>query len=202
MPPTAPSSPAPASLSRVDDAQLVALIRAGDDAAFTELHLRHRPTLKRLAVAVLRGSAHDPDDVLQEAFLSAYCSLRAVDRPIALRAWLSMIVRNKAVDALRQPYPSRVDPDSERALAVVPASMGDPSDVACLREEVRDVVDAIGRLPDRQRLALVRRELEGRRIDEVAAGLGASASSTTSLLFRARATVAADRRRSAARAAA
>lgn len=202
MPPTASPATAPLSLARADDDRLVELVRSGHEAAFAELHARHRPALKRVAGAVLRESCHDPDDVLQEAFLSAYTALRAIDRPIALKAWLSMIVRNKAIDVLRQPYAARVEPDSERVLALVPATMGDPSDVACLREEVREVVDAIGRLPDRQRLALVRRELEGRRVEEVAAGLGASESSTWSLVCRARATVTADRRRSAARAAA
>lgn len=197
MPPR-PSSPATATpLRRVDDAVLVALIRSGDESAFTELHRRHRPALRRLAGAILRGTAHDPDDVLQEAFVSAYIAMRAVDRPIAPRAWLSMIVRNKAIDAVREPHAARVEPDSERQLALVPATLGDPSDVACLREEVRDVVSAIGRLPDRQRLALVRRELQGQPVGEVAAGLGTNVSSTWSLLHRARATVKADRRRTA-----
>jgi len=185
------------SLAKVDDDRLVALVRAGDEDAFTEVYARHRVGLRRVAIAVLRGSAHDADDVLQDAFLSAYAALRAIDRPIVLKAWLVMIVRNKAIDALRQPYATRVDPDSERALALVPAPMGDPSDVTCLKEEVREVVDAIAALPDRQRLALVRREFEGRRVQEVAAGLGATESSITSLLSRARRTVAADRRRAA-----
>jgi len=192
----------PSSLAQVDDDRLVALIRSGHKAAFTELHARHRPGLERVAIAVLRGSNHDADDVLQEAFLSAYAALRAIDRPIVLKAWLAMIVRNKAIDVLRQSHAARVDPDSERSLALVPAPMGDPSDVACLREEVREVVDAIARLPDRQRLALVRRELEGRPVGEVATGLGATVSSTWSLVNRARAGVAGDRRRGAARAAA
>jgi DNA-directed RNA polymerase specialized sigma24 family protein len=81
MPAPESSSPAASTLARADDAKLVTLIRAGHETAFAELHRRHRPALLRLARAVLRGSSHDADDVLQEAFLSAYFAIRAVDRP-------------------------------------------------------------------------------------------------------------------------
>ncbi|MBA2514661.1 MAG: RNA polymerase sigma factor [Solirubrobacterales bacterium] len=186
---------APSTLARADDERLVALIRSGHEGAFCELHRRYRPSLERLARRLLRLSPHDPEDVLQDAFLSAYMALRAVDRPIALQAWLSMIVRNRAIDYLRQPHASRVDPDSERVLTLVPALMGDPADVAAVREEMRAVVGAIGRLPERQRLALVRRDFEGRPVREVAAGLGTTTPATWSLLFRADSTIAENRRR-------
>ena len=41
------------------------------------------------------------DDVVQDAFIRAYRGLRVTDRPMALRPWLYMIVRNVAIDALR-----------------------------------------------------------------------------------------------------
>ncbi len=187
---------APLGLARADDERLVAMVRLGHPDAFSELHRRHRPSLERLARKLLRHTSHDPEDVLQDAFLSAYVALRAVDRPIALKAWLAMIVRNRAIDHLRQPHASRIDPDSERVLTLVPAPMGDPADVATAREEMRAVVDAIGRLPERQRLALVRRDFEGRRVEEVAAGLGTTLPATWSLLFRAHSTLSAGASRS------
>ena len=173
-------------LSAASDAHLVALVREGRDDAFAELHRRHRPSLERFARRLLRGTGHDPEDVVQDAMLSAYSALRAVDRPIALRPWLHMIVRNRALDHLRSPRTSRTVPDGERALAAVPAGTGDPGRTLELRDELREVVAAIGCLPRRQRLALVAHELEGRGLGDVAGDLGASVPATKSLLWRAR----------------
>lgn len=181
------------SLAGADDERLVAMVRSGHEGAFSELHTRYRPALERLARRLLHDSSHDPEDVVQDAFLSAYTALRAVDRPIALKAWLSTIVRNRAVDYLRQPHTSYVGPDFERMITLAPVLVNDPGELVSMREEVREAVDAIGRLPDRQRIALVRREFEGRRVEEVAAELGTTLPATWSLLFRARSTVAASR---------
>jgi RNA polymerase sigma-70 factor, ECF subfamily len=177
------------TLARAGDDDLVALVRCGHDAAFAELHDRHRSSLERLAGALLRGSPHDPQDVVQDAFLSAYLALRSADRPIALRPWLTAIVRNRAIDCLRRPLDALRAPDADQVLQLLPARHGDPAEVAGVREEVRLTVEAIGRLPERQRFALVRRELEGRGLEEVAAGLGTSVSATWSLLSRARTAV-------------
>jgi RNA polymerase sigma factor (sigma-70 family) len=192
---TATPPHAPSALAHADDEGLVAIVRSGHDAAFTELHRRHRPSLERLARRLLCQSSHDPEDVLQDAFLSAYLALRAIDRPIALKAWLSMIVRNRAIDYLRQPHASRVGSDSEGLLTLVPAPLGDPADVLAVREELHSVFDAIRKLPDRQRLALVRRDFEGQKIAEVAAGLGTTVPATWSLLFRADSSIAHGRNR-------
>ena len=173
-------------LSLAHDDRLVELVREGRDDAFAELYARYRPALERFARRLLHGTGHDPQDVVQDAFLSACSALRAVDRPIAFKPWLYMIARNRAFDVRRSPHESRTVPHGERALALVPALTGDPERTAGGREELRDLVAAIGRLPDRQRLALVQRELEGRRLEEVVSGLGATVPATKSLLWRAR----------------
>lgn len=127
---------------------------------------------------------------MQDAFLSAYLALRSADRPIAVRPWLSAIVRNRAIDCLRRPLDALRAPDAEHVLRLVPARMGDPAEMAGVREDVRLTVDAIGRLPERQRVALVRRELEGRGLEELATSMDTTVSATWSLLSRARSTVA------------
>ena len=63
----------------------------------------------------------------------------------------------------------------------------DPAVRAAEREELRAIVAEIGRLPERQRLALVMRELEGATHVQMSTALGTSIPATQSLLVRARA---------------
>lgn len=90
-----------APLTSASDDELVASFRAGGDDAFAEIYRRHRGALRSFAERVLRDLRSDADDVVQESFIRARRGLRANDRPVALRPWLYMIVRNCAIDELR-----------------------------------------------------------------------------------------------------
>jgi RNA polymerase sigma factor (sigma-70 family) len=165
------------------DEELVARFRRGDEAAFAAIHDRYREPLVGFARRMLRGTGQDPEDVVQDAFLRAHAALRATDRPMALRAWLHTVVRNRALDGLRT-LASRPAPLDE---GPAPQARGaDPAARAEAREELRRVVADIGRLPERQRLALVHRELGGEGHEELAARLQTSVLGTKSLLIRAR----------------
>src|ERR687897_361583 len=87
----------------MSDDELVARFRSGDDAPFDEIPRRYRRPLTAFARRLLGASGGDSEDVVQESFMRAYRGLRATDRPMALRAWLYMIVRNRALDELRGP---------------------------------------------------------------------------------------------------
>ncbi len=171
-------------LCTLTDEELVALFRAGEERAFGEIHDRYRIALVAFARRLLRRSGHDPEDVVQNAFLRAYPSLRATDRAMALRAWLYMIVRNAALDELRRPQRSE---DLDEGLRLVAAPGGDPAQQVAMADDLRRVVDDIRRLPERQRMALVMRELDGRSHRETARALGTTVPATKSLLVRARA---------------
>ena len=172
-------------LSLADD-DLVARFRAGHEAAFTEIHRRYRSPLVAFARRMLQGSGHDAEDVVQDAFIRAYRGLRATDRAMALRPWLYMIVRNRALDELRTPQRSDVYDDEARMRAVTDA---DPAQCYADADEMRQLVAEIARLPERQRLALVMRELGGASHAEMSATLGTSVPATKSLLVRARGTL-------------
>src|SRR4051794_41930205 len=95
---------APAALNRISvtapllrlrsDEQLVALFRAGNDAAFSVIHDRYRQRLFAYARQMLAGSRQDPEDPLQAVFLRPYSSLPASDRPLSLAPWLSRVPPN------------------------------------------------------------------------------------------------------------
>jgi RNA polymerase sigma factor (sigma-70 family) len=169
-------------ISRLTDDELVLRFRNGDEAAFSEMHRRYRSALTGFARRMLQGSGHEADDVIQDAFMRAYRGLRVTDRPMALRPWLYMIVRNRALDELRTPQRSETY-DDVRMRSVTDS---DPAHCFAGNEEMRQVVAEIGRLPERQRLALVMREFDGRSHAETARALRTTVPATKSLIIRAR----------------
>jgi RNA polymerase sigma factor (sigma-70 family) len=171
-----------APLSTLSDDELVARFRRGDDTPFDEMHRRYSGQLVAFARRMLRASGHDAEDVVQDAFIRAYRGLRVTDRPMALRPWLYMIVRNRALDELRSPQRAGTfDFDSERAVPTADAAQ-------CVqeRDEMRQLVAEIGRLPERQRMALVMREFDGCSHIETARRLQTTVPATKSLIIRAR----------------
>ena len=176
-------APPPKTLT---DELLVARLRTGDDDAFAEIHRRYRPALTAFASKMLRASGHDADDVVQDAFIRAFHGLRATAGPMALRAWLYMIVRNRALDELR----SCQDPlEYDEAQTARPDWHADPAQRVSDQDDLRRLVEEIGRLPRRQRMALVLRELDGCTHAQTARALRTTVPGTKSLLVRARTTL-------------
>lgn len=171
-------------LTTLTDAQLVLRFRNGDEAAFSEIHRRFRSALTAFARRMLHGSGHDAEDVVQDAFMRAYRGLRVTDRPMTLRPWLYMIVRNRALDELRSPQ--RTDSYDDELLRMRPVADADPAHCSEQRDEMRFIVNEIARLPERQRIALVMREFDGRTHAETAAALDTTVPATKSLIIRAR----------------
>ena len=170
-------------LTTLSDDELVARFRGGDDAPFGEIHRRYRSALLSFARRMLNGSGRDAEDVVQDAFIRAYRGLRVTDRPMALRPWLYMIVRNRALDELRSPQRAGTY-DDELTLDAV--ATPDAAHCAEQRDEMREIVAEIARLPERQRMALVLREFDGCSHVETARRLRTTVPATKSLIIRAR----------------
>jgi RNA polymerase sigma factor (sigma-70 family) len=170
-------------LTTLTDDELVARFRCGDDAPFSEIHRRYATALNAFARRMLNATGHDAEDVVQDAFIRAYRGLRVTDRPMALRPWLYMIVRNRSLDALRSPQ-SAGSFDDEFVLNAVPTA--DAAQCLEQRDEMRRLVAEIGRLPERQRIALVLREFDGCSHVETAQRLRTTVPATKSLIIRAR----------------
>ncbi len=162
------------------DRRLVDLVRDGYDAAFEEIVRRYRKQLDRFAAAIVGGRS---EDVTQDAFSKALPALRGSEAEIELRPWLYRIVRNTALNDLRDRPPAAAElsetlPGSRSAAAEAEA-----------REEIKDLMDRLGALPEPQRAALVMRELEGLSHEEIAAALGVSGGAARQAIYRARATL-------------
>lgn len=135
------------------------------------------------------GSAHDAEDVLQEAFLRA---LQASDkyRGGDARAWVLTIVRNSARNFLRN-RASREEAWTEKVPEPHDGSPGVETRLieGARREALRA---AIARLPDDFRETLVLREMEGLSYKEIAGVLDVPLGTVMSRLSRARALLLAD----------
>jgi RNA polymerase sigma factor (sigma-70 family) len=167
-----------AVLRTQSDDRLIRLTREGHDSAYEEIVRRYRSRLVRQAAAIV--PPHRAEDVVQESLARALPAMRANDTEIALGAWLATIVRNRSLNDLRDEHGPHEQLDDQYD------GVPQPPTVAAQRQEIRDVVLAIGALPEQQRRALVGRELEGRSHEEIADELGITAGSARGLIYRAR----------------
>jgi RNA polymerase sigma factor (sigma-70 family) len=168
------------ALAAQSDDRLVRLLREGHEPAFDEIVRRYRGPLVAFAAAI--AGASRAEDVVQASLMRAHGALGADEREIRLRPWLFAIVRNGALNAVRdEPAWSELDPEhqGERRAAAT----------AEQREELERLVDAICALPESQRQALVMREMEGVGHAEIAAKLQTSPTAVRGLIFRARTTL-------------
>jgi RNA polymerase sigma factor (sigma-70 family) len=160
------------------DRRLVTLVREGYETAFEEIVRRYGKPLTRYAAAIVGSRG---EDVTQEAFSKALLALRRDNSAeIELRPWLFRIVRNTALNDLRD------SPPSPELLAEAIAGGSNPAEEMERREELADLMHRLRSLPDRQRAAIVMRELEGLSHEEIAAALGLSGGAARQAIFRAR----------------
>lgn len=167
-----------ALLATQTDERLVALTRAGNERAFEVIVQRYQGPLTRYANRLLPASR--AEDAVQHAFINAYEALGRSDDAIELKPWLYRITHNASLNLLRQngwDY-DQIPPDFDGVMR--------PDQAFDLGQRLRDTVAAVQRLPDRQREAIVLRELEGRSYEEIAAALGTGDGAVRQLLNRAR----------------
>lgn len=83
------------------DAVLVSQSRSGDRHAFAEIVQRYQTLICSIAYAAT-GSLNTSEDLAQEAFVSAWRAIHALQDPNKLRPWLCGIVRNLANNRSRK----------------------------------------------------------------------------------------------------
>ena len=159
----------------------MARVASGDDRAFEEIFDRYGPALLNFCAHML-GSREWGEDALQLTFVAAYNALRRGGCDGELRPWLYAIARNRCVSELRA---RREIPDSDWVCAERPASDG-PASLFARREQLREVVEDIQRLPADQRAALVLFELGDQSHEEIASVLGVRRDKIKALIFQAR----------------
>ena len=166
---------AAAPLRLLSDRRLASLAAAGNRAAFGAIYERHHQAVYRYCRTITRDD-EDARDALQATMLKAIDGIGT--RPEKPRAWLYRIAHNESVSLLRRRERQDADPLSgaERA----------PDAPLEARERLRELLDDIGRLSERQRQVLLMRELGDLAYDEIATALGCSPAAAKQAAFDAR----------------
>src|SRR5256884_6317335 len=190
------------------DADLVALLRAGDEEAITRLVERWSPTMFRLARSFV-DSPQSAEDVVQEAWLGMLSGLARFEGRSSLRTWTFTILVNRARtrgarEARTIPQPPLATRGESGADDWFPGPGGEaartwssidvtsrwdttPENAVLSRETLLPLGRAVPTLPSRQRQVVTMRDVVGMSAEEVCAALGVSAANQRVLLHRARA---------------
>jgi RNA polymerase sigma-70 factor (ECF subfamily) len=175
-------------------------IRAVDSEVFFDALVdRFTPLVYRTALNIT-GDARDAEDVVQETFLRVFRHIGSFDpKKGSFKTWLLTIARNQSVNvfsSIRRKTLRFVQDlaDTERGIGGNLDPIVDPglNPEAALsdREMGRKTAEALQRLPERQRTALILKTVEELSVAEIASVMKASESSVESLIFRARKTLA------------
>jgi RNA polymerase sigma factor (sigma-70 family) len=167
-----------AGLRLLSDERLARRVAEGDGQAFAALYQRHHQPLYRYCRAIL-GNAEDAADALQNTMTAALRALPGEQREIRVKPWLYRIAHNESVSLLRRRPPHA---GLEEAMHVAAPRGSDPA----TRERLRQLLTDLGDLQDRQRAALVMRELNGLDYDEIGTVLESTPAATKQLVYVAR----------------
>jgi len=147
-----------------------------------ELFEHHADAVFNVAYRVT-WSAADAEDVLQESFVQAFLHRADLRDPARARPWVLSIAYRQALMCCRARRESPTDPS---LLDPRPDRAGDPLDAVVNGERAGMVREAIGRLSEDLRAAVVLRDAEGLPLREVAEILGIGLSATKMRVARAR----------------
>lgn len=161
------------------DERLARLAAAGHERAFAMVYERHHQALYRYCRSIVRNEA-DAQDALQSTFTAAFAALRRGGPDAPIRPWLYRIAHNEAVSTLRRRRPTvELSDATESWTASVDDQVAERGRLDLLLQDLRE-------LHDRQRSALVMRELSGLSHEEIALALETSVGAAKQAIYEAR----------------
>ncbi|MER8367052.1 RNA polymerase sigma factor [Mesorhizobium sp. M1348] len=172
------------------DMQLVGRALARDGDAFRTIIKTHNQRLYRIARGVVRNDS-EAEDIVQEAYVSAFAHLEAFRGDASLATWLSRIVINEALGRLRKRRRMVAMPENPQAEIIrFPLNPSDDPERTMAQRQILELVErATDSLPDVYRMVFVARVIEGLSIEETAELLGVRPETIKTRLHRARALV-------------
>jgi len=165
-----------------DEESLIRLCRVGDEAAREELVHVHSGRVFRIAFHLL-GDYEAALDVVQDSFVRLFQAISRIDPKRGASAWLNRVAVNLVIDRLRKKQRNGAE------VALRGETRGpdrEPSEIAERESLKRDVWKALGVLPEKYRVALVMREIEGMPSKEVAKAMGCNEATARWRVHKAR----------------
>lgn len=172
----------PRARTSSDSALLMLRSSEGDRSAFDKLARDYADMIIAIAYRLL-GSHEEALDCSQDVFVRAWKNAARYDPRWSVATWLRRITTNLALDRLRRRKRETLLGEVEQA--GLSASEG-PVEVSERKERAEIVWRLLDRLPEKYRLVLVLREMEGLDIAEISRVTGTQAATTRWRLHRAR----------------
>ena len=163
---------------------LVRQTLAGDSVAFERLVFRYERRVMTLSLRLLQTVA-DAQDAAQEVFLKAFKYIHRLDVRRPVEPWLMRITVNVCRDIARKRQRTR-QTFVEEPVEETRDESRDPCSGFILEQERRMLWKALGELPEKVRMAVILRDVEGFSTSEVAEILGSSEGTVRSQICRGR----------------
>jgi RNA polymerase sigma-70 factor (ECF subfamily) len=169
--------------------ELIARIKRGDRAAFSELVDAYRDRGFAVVYNLVRNP-EDAKDVLQEGFIRVYLNIKYFRVESKFSTWFYRILVNSAIDFLRRRKAKgklfvRFFVDEEGREIDSPDKSSDPGPIIQGREFSADLEQVIQSLPEKQRMCFILKHQNGMDNTEIARITGCSLSTVKVHLFRA-----------------
>ena len=176
------------------DANLVAQLQGGSEAAFRTLVERYQARIYRTVLSLLRNP-EEAEDVAQEVFVEVYQTIGRFRGEAALSTWLYRLATSRALKNLRRARAKKRFAYFTCLLGFANDVLHEPPDhahpLALLegRQQLQLLLAHLARLPDQQQVAFTLRHEQELSYEQIAAVLGTTVAAVESLLFRARQTL-------------
>jgi RNA polymerase sigma-70 factor (ECF subfamily) len=162
----------------------MARIREGDMDAFRLLVETHQARVIG-TISKMLGSDAESEDLAQQVFIRVWKSAPRYRPTAKFTTWLFRITRNLVFNELRR---KRHFVDQTEEISEATERAEKEPDQVLLEEELQVAIkDAINRLPESQRMAIILRRYEEMPYEEIAKVMGTTVPAVKSILFRARA---------------
>ena len=166
-------------LDRLTSAKLARRAAGGDERAFETIFRRYSQELYRYCLGIVRNPT-DAEDALQATMAAALRALPGEERELALRPWLYRVAHNESISLIRGRRESALSVETEELVENSAAVHAEE------RERLRQLVGDLRALPDRQRSAILMRELSDLSYAEIAGALDCSEGAARQTVYEAR----------------
>ena len=167
------------SQNRDDDFSLIKRFIDGDESTFSVLMRKHKEKVRNIIYLTI-GNANTVDDLSQDVFITVYKNLIHFRFECQFTTWLYRIAVNKCKDHLRKMKVRNI---------FIPIKESGPEPIYTgeeMKEEKEIVRNAISKLPDKLRIPLLLKDIEGFSYQEIAEFVQCEIGTVKSRIFRAR----------------
>ena len=166
-----------------EDAALVRRSRAGDTEAFTQLVGRYENAAYAIALNRVRN-AEDAKDIVQDAFVAAYCKLVQLRAPERFGSWLRAIVQTRSLEWIRR---QRTIPISAYTMGAIEGNVARMSASQYASDQrSADLWDTVDALPEKYREVVLMYYLNDFSYSEIAEFMGLPVSTVKGRLQQSR----------------